>query len=96
MNLETPNRKANGGKLPISSLTRLLNESSSNNTTPILSKNHSQTSLDSTSETITPSHQNHDILEGNGHRPDLGSEDVDAITGGVGVFSMDENYDDGS
>lgn len=96
MNLETPNRKANGGKLPISSLTRLLNESSSNNTTPILSKNHSQTSLDSTSETITPSHQNHDILEGNGHRPDLGSEDVDAITGGVGGFSMDENYDDGS
>ena len=97
MNLETPNRKAsNGGKMPISSLTRLLNESNSNNATPILSKNHSQTSLDSTSETITPSHQNYDIFEGNGHGPDLGSDDVDAITGGVGGFSMDENYDNGS
>ncbi|CUM45646.1 uncharacterized protein AC631_01583 [Debaryomyces fabryi] len=96
MDLEIPNRKVSNGKLPISSLTRLLNESNSNNSTPILSKNHSQTSLDSTSETITSGHQNHEVSRGDGQGPDLGSNDVDAITGGVGGFTMDDKYDSNS
>lgn len=57
MDLEKPNFAGTNGKMPISSLTRLLNESNSNNATPILSKNNSQTSLESTSETITLSNQ---------------------------------------
>lgn len=88
MDLEIPNRKVSNGKMPISSLTRLLNESSSNNSTPILSKNHSQTSLASTSETITQ--------QGEGTEQKDRDSDVEDINGGVAGFSMNDGYDNDS
>jgi serine/threonine protein kinase len=63
----------------ISSLTRLLNESNSNVTSPILSKNHSNTSLanQSLSGTITPSMNA--LLSGDSTKKEVSAANIDHI-----------------